>query len=288
MAETVPTHHAPRPARILVVDDEPNIRSSICEALTLVGYEATEAPSGLRALELVRAGHYDLMILDMRMPGMDGVEVMTQVRGIHPRLPILILTGHATLDSAIAAVKAHAVDYVLKPASLHEITRAVAAALSARQAQVHLQSLLSEAAKALDALEPLPEDSTLPPAREVERRAPARVPEPARVSEARVHAGPLTLDARKRCVTVEEKPVREVELTGGEALVLAYLMAHPNQPITCSEIAQEVWGYALEEIQAISLVRPYIFRLRQKLEPNPRRPRWICTLRGSGYLLKLD
>ena len=119
-------------ARVLVVDDEAHVCSSIDRALSLRGYSVDEATSGLEALELLRDNAYDVLILDIRMPGIGGIDVMQRAKELQPHLIVLILTGHASLDSAIAAVKAHAADYLRKPVSLHDLARRIRKLLDER------------------------------------------------------------------------------------------------------------------------------------------------------------
>ena len=112
-------------ARILVVDDEDRVREGLCWSLRVSGYTVDEALSGAQALALLGRGAFDLMLLDMNMPAMDGVEVMERARRVQPDLAIIVLTGHATLDSAIAAVKWGAGDYLLKPVGVQGLQAAV-------------------------------------------------------------------------------------------------------------------------------------------------------------------
>ena len=184
-------------ARVLAVDDEAHIRHAIVRALRLNHYAADEAGSGRRALELLGQSPYDILLLDMRMPGMDGIEVMHRARAIQPELLIIVLTGHATLDSAIAAVKLGAVDYLLKPASLHDIAAAVAAALQARQQQVQRQQLMNAVSAAVDVLR----HTQLPTAQPMAAPHPTDEPWPDRF----LHVGPLTLDHHR---AVTNRPAR--------------------------------------------------------------------------------
>ena len=259
------------PQLILVVDDEAHIRTAVVRALNLIGYQAEAAASGLDALRLLIGAAYDLMILDMQMPELDGVEVMHRTRQVHPNLPIIVLTGHATLDSAIAAVKLGAVDYLLKPAGIDEIARAVANGLQARSEEIRQQQLLDLMGHTLDTLRRLPKGA-----------APSLPVMPAEDRFLRV--GPLTLDCRKRLVFLTDAPPHTIELTEGEAAVLAALMQQADQVISCRQLTHVAWNYDLDEGEAQSLIRPYIFRLRRKLEADPSAPRLICTLRGRGYL----
>ena len=140
------------PARLLVVDDEAHIRNGLGWSLRLNGYDVEEAASGSEALARLYHGVYDLMILDMNMPGLDGIEVMQRAHQHAPTLAIVVLTGHATLESAIAAVKAAAADYLLKPVSMHDLAAVVARALAARaeqRQQRHVMDLMSQVVDAL-------------------------------------------------------------------------------------------------------------------------------------------
>ena len=258
-------------ARLLVVDDEPRIRSALVRALSLVGYSATEAASGQEALALLAESAYELMILDMMMPGINGVEVMRQARALQPELLIIVLTGHANLENAIAAVKAHASDYLLKPANIRDIVDAVAKALKERPTYGQREELLQLMDRALQVLQ-----------------RPAMMPESAQPRsiepERYVIAYPLKLDRQHRSVTRLGEPDTEIELTKGETAVLANLMSHPNQVRSCLQLVQAVWGYEVEKNEAESLIRPYISRLRSKLAIDPKAPTLIRTIRGVGYL----
>jgi DNA-binding response OmpR family regulator len=98
-----------------------------------------------------------------------------------------------------------------------------------------------------------------------------------------LHVYPLTLDRQKRLTTlVDESPARMIELTKGEASVLTLLMMHPNQVLSCHELVVKALGYEVDEAEAESVIRPYIFRLRRKLEPG-QKPSLIRTVRRRGY-----
>lgn len=256
--------------RLLVVDDEPNIRAPLVRALSLQGYAVEEAGSGHEALTLLKNAPYNLMVLDLRMPGIDGLEVMQQARQLHPELSIIILTGHATLESAIAAVKAEAVDYLLKPATTHDILTAVDKALRRRPKQVSQQQLAQMMGDALDVL------------RRVEAPPIPRFNQGTN-SKRFVRAYPLVLDRQTRLVALSDDSPYVVELTAGEMGLLASLMAKPGQVFTCRELVRAAWNYDMPEGEAQSLVRPHISRLRHKLEANPKTPRLIRTVRRQGY-----
>ena len=261
-------------ARILIVDDEYHIRAAIVHALSLAAYQADEAESGQAALRLLQDTHYDLMVLDMRMPEMDGIEVMQRARQLSPDLLIIILTGHATVESAIAAVKSDAVDYLLKPASIHDIVSTVANALQARAEQVQRQHLLHVMGETMDMLR----QTQMPVAT---TSATEQQPQPERFMQ----VGALTLDRVKRLVITSGAQPHTINLTEGEAAIMIQFMEQPDQVLSCRQLARSTWEYDLDEHAAQSLIHPYIFRLRRKIETDPNHPQLICTLRGRGYLL---
>ncbi len=285
MIETGPHPANAAPARLLVVDDEYNIRAMLTQAFQAMGYETDSVGSGPKALHLLQQNHYDLMILDMSMPVMDGIEVMRRAREWSPDLSIIVLTGHASVTSAIEAIRANADDYLTKPSSVHQIAAAALRALEKRAKELRQQRLVRAALDVLQ--EPLETDAALIPS--VPGTATTTImpssTNPTDKSGRYLEVGPLTLDRQKRSVTTHDQPPRTAELTEGEMSVLELLMAHPDEVLSCRELASTVWDYAADEWEAQSVIRPYICRLRQKLEPVSDEPRFIRTVRRRGYLL---
>jgi len=239
----------PTAKRVLVVDDEAAVRSALARSLTLLGYSADAAASGYQALRMLEHMPYDVMVLDIRMPDMNGVEVMRRSRQVYPDLRIILLTGHATLESAIAAVRSHAADYLLKPSSVHDIAAAIARALQERTQENPPQAI--------------------PP-------------------ERFLRVGPVTLDRGRHQVSVAgagDADSLEAELTVSESALLVCLMEHVGTVLSCRELAQAALGYDVGEEDARRIVRPHICRLRKKIEPDPVHPHLIGTVPGKGYLL---
>ena len=115
---------------ILVVDDEAAMRISLAEILQLEGYAVSVAENGEIALQYIEQDSFDLMLLDLKMPGMDGIEVLKKASELVPDCKVILLTAHATLDSAIEAVRMGAQDYLLKPASPGDILSSVSRAMN--------------------------------------------------------------------------------------------------------------------------------------------------------------
>lgn len=269
--------------RLLVVDDEPTVRTSLRDLLSLRGYHVDEASSGEEALARFEGADYDLLLLDVRMPGMDGPEVMRHLRKDHGDLPVIILTAHASVDSAIAAVKLNAADYLLKPFKIEDLIATVDRVLEDHQQRRRRKDLLNMMGQALDSLrgeETLAEASSAETVVEVEDAS-------SKTSRRFRRVGSLTLDSEKRMVTVDDDEPRQAELTEGETGVLMALMEQADEVLSCEELAQAAMGYEPDPADAKSLVRPYIFRLRRKIESCPEKPSLIRTVRGRGYFLSI-
>jgi DNA-binding response OmpR family regulator len=270
-----PTATPPIPqARVLVVDDEESVRTALARSLTLLRYSVDVAASGHQALEMLERTPYDVMLLDMRMPGLGGIEVMQRAGRLCADLSIVVLTGHASLQSAIAAVKADAIDYLLKPASIHELATAVSKALQRRAERLRRQRLLRVLEQVLEEARRTegPETSTGTP--------------PASTPDQFLGAGPIVLDRESGLIVVAgvgDAGDLSAELTASEAKLLAYMMQHPRAALSCRELARSALGYDVTEREAQEIVRPHISRLRKKIEPDSASPRLIRTISGHGY-----
>jgi DNA-binding response OmpR family regulator len=136
--------------RVLVVDDEKNIRLTIAQSLEKLGLEADGAVNGEEALQKIRQQAYQLVLLDLKLPGMDGMEVLRQVRGSHKKLKFLIITAHGTIENAVEAMKLGAVDFIQKPFTPDEIRGFVARALA--RTEGFLERLRQEHSEAVEEL----------------------------------------------------------------------------------------------------------------------------------------
>jgi DNA-binding NtrC family response regulator len=114
--------------RVLLVDDEDRFRTNLAKMLTLQGLEVAAAASGREALELLQLAPYDVALVDLRMPGMDGLETLAQMKKAAPSLEVIILTGHASMDAALQINKLGGYDYLLKPCPQEELLLKIEAA----------------------------------------------------------------------------------------------------------------------------------------------------------------
>ncbi|HEY5730955.1 MAG TPA: response regulator, partial [Anaerolineales bacterium] len=123
-------------SNILVVDDEPVARQSLSEILRLEGYAVNSVPNGQAAVEYVRTHSVDLMVVDLRMPGMDGLEVIQVVNQVSPETEVILLTAFGTTESAIQALRLRVHDYLLKPAAPSQVVNSVKKGLTRRDARL--------------------------------------------------------------------------------------------------------------------------------------------------------
>jgi two-component system, NtrC family, response regulator AtoC len=123
----------PERKQVLIVDDEPNLRKILSAQLTRDGYDALTAEDGEQGLHLLREHHIDLVITDLKMPKVDGMTLLKRALEIEPELPVVLITAHGTIDTAVEALKRGAFDFVTKPFDKDEVRQIVAKALKTRE-----------------------------------------------------------------------------------------------------------------------------------------------------------
>lgn len=117
---------------ILLVDDEEEFVSTLAERLEMRGFSPTIATSGQQALSLVESRDFDLVVLDVMMPGIGGLEVMDQVKQQHPEMPVILLTGHGSTKEGMQGMQKGAFDYLMKPLDIDELISKMQEAVSSR------------------------------------------------------------------------------------------------------------------------------------------------------------
>ncbi|MEZ4512629.1 MAG: response regulator transcription factor [Chloroflexota bacterium] len=260
--------------KILIADDDVRTRQMLCKAMQKAGFEAVDAKDGDSALAHLRQQPFSVMILDMHMPHMDGVETMRQACQIQPNLQIIVLTGNPTVDNAIASIKANVADYFVKPVDLLALVAAISRAAAEQSWSDKQQALLDQLSSTINQI-PQPTGKELGRIEQVSHAS-------ARLDEILVY--PLTLNKSHRLLIFTDKPHEPIRLSRGETAVLYTLMHHANRILSCSQIVQRTFGYdASNSSEAENVVRPYISRLRQKIEENARHPKYLQTVHGHGY-----
>jgi DNA-binding NtrC family response regulator len=128
------------PIRVLVVDDERDFASAIAERLARRGLIAMAVFSGMQALDAVKDADYDAVVLDLKMPGLDGLQTLQAIRQINPDLQVIVLTGHGTVASGIGGMQLGAADFLQKPVAIENLCSAIEAAAERSRSDRHLKS----------------------------------------------------------------------------------------------------------------------------------------------------
>ena len=116
-------------SRILIVDDEKPIRSTLRDILEYEKIKVDEAENGIKAIQQFKTGDYDAVLCDIKMPGMDGIEVLSEMQNINPDVPVIMISGHGTIETAVESLKKGAYDYISKPPDLNRLLVTVRNAL---------------------------------------------------------------------------------------------------------------------------------------------------------------
>ena len=129
-----------KPIRVLVVDDEQLVRDLLVSYLDSIGFVVETAQDGLKGLEKYTGGDFDLVITDLSMPNMDGLELMKELREIDDEAVVLMITGYPTIGTAVEAIKQGAADYITKPFTLDEVKIRIDKAIGAKTLKGRLKS----------------------------------------------------------------------------------------------------------------------------------------------------
>lgn len=270
-------------AYILVVDDEGANRYSVSKTLQRVGYVVNEAASGEEALDVMKKQHFDVVLTDIRMPGLDGVELLRRIKEEAPDAIVILMTAYASLGTAVEALRLGAHDYLIKPSSSQDIRQSVARgverARNLKRRRALLDAIRSDVFELARAdVEPVAaafdsySDDSYGSSREM-------VPEPPATS---MQLGPLTVYPGRYQIAVGEK---DIDLTPTEFDLLLYLAAHRGRVVPCHELVREVRGYAVDEAEAREVIRPHVSNLRRKLKSAKQDADLIVNVRGIGYRL---
>jgi DNA-binding response OmpR family regulator len=219
----------------------------------------------------------DLVMVDLKMEGMDGLTLMEEIKQRWPATVLIILTGYATLESALKALRYGAHDYLLKPSGPEDIKRSVREGLGKRWREVRRKDLLAQIEAGVREL--TAEGLSIEDAKELEALRDAVLGQPE--SPPLLEVGPLVIDLRKHMATLNGRPLK---LTPVEFGTLTHLAREAGRVVTCSTLVKEVQGYDCHEQEARTIIKTHIRHLRQKLESDPSNPEYILNVRGVGYM----
>ncbi|MHB8625991.1 MAG: response regulator [Aggregatilineales bacterium] len=246
MITPTPATDALRPIRVLVIEDQPKIAHWLAAFLRQAGFELFIASEGTTGLRLARTEAPDVVILDLMLPDMDGLDVCRALRR-ESDVFILMLTARVEETDRLLGLETGADDYIVKPFSPREVVARIRALL--RRANGALTNNSGEASRTVH-------------------------PPPART----LTCGELTLDLTRRTCTLAGAPVT---LTPTEFALLVALMRQPGVPFSRERLINEALGYDYAGYERT--IDVHIRNLRRKIEPDPQLPRYILTVFGVGY-----
>ncbi|SES02618.1 response regulator transcription factor [Salisediminibacterium halotolerans] len=229
--------------KLLVVDDEESIVTLLQYNLEQAGFDVSVAMTGKQAVEKAEAEPFDLIVLDVMLPEMDGLEVCKSLRGSKIMTPILMLTAKDDEFDKVLGLELGADDYLTKPFSPREVVARV-------------RAILRRAVS--------------------ERALPTKSEEPEKLLLGEVEIYPENYEVYYHG--------EQIELTPKEFELLIYLMNHQGRALTREQLLNAVWNY--DFVGDTRIVDVHISHLRDKIEPNSKKPVFIKTVRGLGYKLE--
>jgi DNA-binding response OmpR family regulator len=261
--------------KILIVDDEASLRKTLARILQQAGFEATTAENGEQGLDFLKTTNFDLAYIDIRMPGLAGMDMLKLIHASYPNMPVVLFTAQPDLSSAVEALRLGATDYLLKPLKPEvfiERTKTILAAQQKerrkREIQVQIEALQAEL-KNIDGEE-----------------SPASVPAPTLPTADRfLKRGALVLDLHARRLIIGERVINIPPTSFDYLLVLA---RHAPEVVDYQTLVAEAQGYHADAREAQELTKWHIHHIRQAIENDPRNPTYLFNVRGTGYRLLAD
>lgn len=255
------------PYQILIIDDEPNVRFVLERTLQNEGYLLDTAGSGSEALKKVRKFSYDLILLDLNMKPVDGMQVLNSVRAQDPHIVVIILTAYSTIESAVDAMRLGAFDYLFKPADPVSIRQRVADGIHYRQQILQQQNILRQIEGLKQTLAALESGTWMTDDKFSRGRF--------------LVSNDLMIDKHHRVAALSGNLL---DLTTTEFNILSCLVDAAPRPVSAKELLSVALDYDLEESRAAELIKYHIHQLRKKIEEDLDHPTFIKTVRYKGYL----
>ncbi len=274
--------------KVLLVDDDAIIRRMFDRVLQRSGYTVNIAADAENALESIEKDTVDIVISDIRMPGLSGLDLLRHVKENEIDCEVILMTSYASVDTAIQALREGAFDYLTKPVSqeklivcLERATDQISKARNRRNAlkavQSGLQAIMGDAAAA-DFGDQMTETAVSAPAAKSEPQKKTQFP-----TSGQYLVGPVTLDLDRFVIYVNDK---QIDATPSEFEILHTLCRNPERVLTPQELVLAIRGYTVEAWEAKDVIRPHISNLRRKLLAASPEADIIGTVRSVGYMLK--
>lgn len=230
-----------RKLKLLIVEDETAILTGLVDLFVFHGYEVDSAQDGKQGLEKALVGDYDLIVLDVMLPSMDGFSICNELRKRSREQPIIMLTAKTSDDDIITGLTLGADDYVAKPFSVRELV-------------LRVEAVLRRSSKI-------------------------------RAEEIELAVGAELFIDTQNLIGKRSGKAETIPFTRREIEILRYLKLHSSRPVSRDELLSEVWGYSKASHIETRTVDIHMAKLRRKVEPDPKNPTVLITIRGEGYKL---
>lgn len=263
------------PTKVMIIDDDESLRSTLSRILQSAGLSVIGVSDGRQALSILNAEYY-LVFLDIHLPQMDGIEILRAIRRKFPKLPVIMLTGHGSLQSAVDSMRLGATDYLLKPIDPEVLvarTRIVFSEQVKEQRKVKLRLQIKNLQAELLELEK-PEASAM-----------SAIPPVASPQQRFFKLGLLILDLQMRRATFHDKVL---ELPPASFDYLVVLAKKSPEVVEYRVLVTEAQQYQVNLDEARELAKWHVHVLRTALEPDPEKPCHLINVRGKGYRLVID
>lgn len=260
------------PGKILIIDDELTLRQTLARILQHAGFEVTTAENGEQGLAFLETTSFDLVYLDIRLPGLSGPEVLKLVHARYPTIPVIMFTAQPDINSAVEALRSGATDYLLKPLkpdAIIERTKTILAVQEKEQRKREIQVQIEDLQAELRRIE---DEHAAPP-------APSRM---VTSTERYLKRGALMLDLHARRLSVGERIINLPPTSFDYLLVLA---RHAPEVVDYQTLVAEAQGFQAEAHEAKELSKSHIHHLRRAIEPDEHNPTFLFNVRGAGYRL---
>lgn len=259
--------------KILIIDDEVVLRQTFARVLQQAGFETTSAENAEQALAFLKSTAFDLVYLDLRMPGLHGLDALKLIHEQYPTLPVVLFTAQPDLNSAVEALRNGATDYLLKPLKPQVIIERTQSILAAQKKEKRKREITQQI------------DSLQAELRNIEQGI---VPEVSTATPAKdrfMKCGPLVLDLHARRLTIDEQVINLPPTSFDYLLVLA---RHAPDVVDYQTLVAEAQGYQAEARDAQELTKWHIHQLRQAFDRDTQNPSYLINVRGKGYRLVTD
>lgn len=268
--------------QVLLVDHDGVNRYTTSKVLKRVGYIVEEASVADQALEMLNRQHFDLILAEIQLPEVDGIELLRRIKAQAPDAVVILITGEPSVETAVQALRNGAQDLLVKPCSSDDIRLSVDRGISRAKVLMRRRRMLDAIERNVFELAREVAEDTAPADDIALEPIPEQLREQATSSANALIVGPLTLVPGRFQITVG---ALSSSLTPTEFDLLAYLAAHQNRVVSCQELVTEVRGYTTDEVEAREVMRPHVSNLRRKLRQLGGYGKLVVNVRGIGYRL---